>query len=279
MFEPIPAAAEIRCQELDQRQILSAYFKRFYLMQVENQLIPDAAFENKNGIERYFTGIPMVYNNAVSGLPEACHWNECIEEQLNYFKEADMPFVWYLEEEADPEFKKKLLDYGFQEGGIFRGVMGVLNKPIPAPEISKGCTLELVENEAAMAEFNSLVCQTFGYTGVSEELCGKFLIDANKNKEQPMLHWLARKEGKVVSALSTLINGGMVSFWNGATLPEVRRQGLSTALRRLALRDAISRGCCIGTSYLMSEGLAFGICSKFGYQTKWRINVFLSPKQ
>lgn len=68
-----------------------------------------------------------------------------------------------------------------------------------------------------------------------------------------------------------------MSFWNGASLPEIRRQGLSTALRYFALRDAISKGCCFGASYLMSDGLAFGICSKLGYQTKWRFNAFLAP--
>ena len=93
-----------------------------------------------------------------------------------------------------------------------------------------------------------------------------------------MYHWVARKNGQMVSAVSTLIEGDTASFWNGASLPTVRKQGLSTALRQLALQHAVSKGCRMGTSYLMAEGLALGICTKLGYETKWRFNAFLAPK-
>ena len=42
------------------------------------------------------------------------------------------------------------------------------------------------------------------------------------------------------------------------------------------IKDAVSLGCHKGASYLMSAGLAYGICEKLGFETKWRFNVFLS---
>ena len=89
-----------------------------------------------------------------------------------------------------------------------------------------------------------------------------------------MVHWVARKENKVISAVSTLIEDDRVSLWNGATLPAYRRHGLSAALCRSALTDTISRGCRIGMAYIMVEGLALGICKGLGYQTKWRFHAF-----
>ena len=74
-----------------------------------------------------------------------------------------------------------------------------------------------------------------------------------------------------------MIQDGIVSFWNGASIPELRKQGLSTALRRFSLQHAMANGARFGSSYLMSEGLAFGICSKLGYKTKWRFHAFVSP--
>jgi hypothetical protein len=274
-----PVSTEIVCQvsQEDPRQILQEHFHLVYFLLAENQLVPKAAFEIVDGgIQRCLSGIPGPFFNPVFGCPSDS-WDARIEEQCSYFAEAKVPFVWYVDEESSPEFKKKLLDHGFQDGGILQGVIGFLDKPIPSPEIPDDCVLELVEDEAAMEEFTEVVCSVFNYQGASREMYKKFWWDTTKNPQYTLLHWIARKDGKAVSALSTLIDKDVVSFWNGASLPEIRRHGFNTALRRLALRDAVSRGCRIGISYLMAEAMAFGICSKLGYQPEWRFNVFVSP--
>src|SRR6185437_12940870 len=116
--------------------------------------------------------------------------------------------------------------------------------------------------EKSLQEFNELVCATFGMEGVAKDLYGKALGKSALEEKPTMSHWLARKDHKVVAAVSTFMRGDLVSFWNGATLPEYRKQGLSTALRCLALQEAVEQGCRTGMSYLMSEGLALGICTK-----------------
>ncbi len=130
-----------------------------------------------------------------------------------------------------------------------------------------------------MEEFNELICLVFSIQEESKALYKEVLWKAAKNKEHPMFHWVARKQGKVVSAVSTLVEADMVSFWNGASLPEVRRQGLSTALGYFALRSTSLKACRIASSYLTKEALAFGICSSLGGETKWRFNAFLSPSK
>lgn len=255
-----------------QREALKSHFSHFYSILAKSKLIPNAIFENSDGVQRCLSGIPVPYHNAVFGCPKKTIWDKCIQEQVSYFRDAKMPFVWYFDKESDSEFKKELLDRGFQDCGVFRGVIGILDKSIPAPVVPQDCTIELVSNESAMNEFNDLVCATFGLQGSAKDLFQRALCNEN------MFHWLARKDGKAVSALTTCIEGDVVSFWNGASVPEIRRQGLSTALRRLALKDATAKGCRMGVSYLMAEGLALGICSKLGYETKWRFNVLLAPE-
>ena len=183
------------------------------------------------------------------------------------------PFVWYIDE-IDREFKNKLIRQGFKDGGIFQGVIGLLNKAFSV-ELPKDCLFEMVSNEQAMDEFNELLSSTFDMKGASKEFYKKVMWKATQSNQ--MYHWLARKEDKVISVMSTLIDGSCVSFWNAATKLEFRRQGINTALIRLALNDAISKGCVTGISYLMSEGLASGICKKLGYQTKWRFQPLIAP--
>ncbi|MES2198913.1 MAG: GNAT family N-acetyltransferase, partial [Chlamydiota bacterium] len=264
-------------QVYEQLHILQDHFILSYALFTENKIISSAVFETKDGITYCLSGIPYPFLNVVFGAPKKEHFEECIQKQTEYFNEVKMPFVWYLDEGAHPEFEKKLLDHGFQDGGIFRGVIGPLDKPIPHVDIPSNCLLELVTTESSMDDFGELVCDTFALQGLSRDLYKKALWDATKRESRTMVHWLARKDGKAVSAVSTLIDGDVVSFWNGASLPDERWQGLNTALRYLALEDAIEKGCHFGTSYLMSEGMALGICSKLGYQTKWRFRVFLAP--
>ncbi len=260
--------------EQEQLVALRRHFLLFYQMLAESHAVSQAAFKEDKDTQRGFSGIYDRYHNMVMGYPaHENQWDSYIEEQRNFFKRAGVPFVWYVNEDSNQEFKAKLLNHGFKEGGVFQGVVGVLDRPIPSPEIPAGCTLELVQDVEAMGEWVDLVCTTFGMEKIKDEYTKVMWKSATQSK---MFHWVARKEGKVVSALSTMILGNTVSFWNGASLPEMRKQGLSTALRRLALQHAVARGCKIGTSYLMSDGLAYGICRKLGYETKWRFNVFLS---
>ena len=93
--------------------------------------------------------------------------------------------------------------------------------------------------------------------------------------DDKLFTWAAKKDGKVVSCLTTLIDGGLVSFWNGATQEQYRRQGLSTNLRKTALNHAVTKGCHTGSSYLMAEAMALGICKSLGYQSKWQFEVYL----
>jgi GNAT superfamily N-acetyltransferase len=259
--------------EQEQLAALRRHFLLFYQMLAESHVIPQAAFQEGKGMQRGFSGIQDRYHNMIMGRPSfEGQWDQYIEEQMDFFKQEGVPFVWYVNEDVSQKFKEKLFAHGFKEGGVFRGVVGVLDHPIPSPEIPVGCTLEPVQDIGAMGEWTDLVCTTFGMEKIKDTYKQVMWKAATQSK---MFHWVARKEGKVVSALSTMIDGNTVSFWNGATLPDMRKQGLSSAIRRLALQHAVARGCRIGTSYLMSEGLAYGICRKLGYETKWRFNVFL----
>lgn len=274
--QPVPTEISVPADRVDQRLVLKEHFNLLYVILSENKFIPQANFEDiGHGVSRSLSGIPIPYHNAVIGHPKGGNQEQFISQQINYFNTVNMPFVWYVDEDSSPQFKQLLLQRGFQDAGVFRGVIGVLDKPLTTPEIPADCVLECVNDEVAMEEFNELVCKTFAMEGAAKELYKKAMWTATNNQTHPMYHWVLRKQGKVVSAVSTLIHGEVASFWNGASLPEVRRKGLNTALRYHALQHAKTKGCRLGASYLMTEGLAFGICSKLGYETKWRFNVFM----
>ncbi len=263
--------------EEQQLQVLKDQFYSLYDVVVNYKFIPEARSEKTSELTRYLSGIPTINFNAVTGwVQNKQDYDSRITQQLEFF--GKMPFFWYVDENADPAFQEALKMHGFVDAGIFRGVIGPLDSPI-ALSVPEGCVLEMVEDQAAMEEFNDLVCQVFGINEPSKNAYKEIMWNLCQEKERKWYHWVARKEGKVVSAVSTMIENGIVSFWNGASLSELRKLGLSTALRRFSLQHAQKNGARFGSSYLMSEGMAFGICSKLGYTTKWRFHAFVSPTQ
>jgi hypothetical protein len=272
-----PVEYVYKMSDVEQLQMLNKQFKHFYRVLVDYQYVPHASYEKIGSLERYFSGLPTINFNAVIGwLKNPQEYDACITEELQFF--GSTPFFWYVDEDATFEFKEALKKHGFIDAGIFRGVMGPLDAPIASTSIADDCVLEMVEDEKTMEEFNDLVCRVFDLGSPTKEAYKEMLWNLTQEKDRQWYHWVARKQGRVVSAVSTMIQDGIVSFWNGASEPELRKHGLSTALRRYSLQHAMANGAGFGSSYLMSEGLAFGICSKLGYTTKWRFHAFVSPK-
>lgn len=248
-----------------QQEVLQHHFQLFYkILAADNS-------GRENGTSYYLSGSSNPFHNVVIGSP-AQDWEARIADLVK----VKLPFVWYVDEKSSPGFKEKLLEHGFKDTGIFQGVIGELHN-IPAPQTPFGCVLERVADEETMKAFNELVCDTLGIPPASKESYLQANWKAAQGGRPLMYHWIAKKDGMVVSTLTTLIDEGAVSFWNGATKTGYRCHGINTALRYLALTDAMSKGCHTGISYLMADGMSFGICKKLGFQTKWRFHAYLSP--
>jgi|GEM_PF-6295637 len=272
MFVEPPATEMVYSIKDEQRALLQCHLNAFYRLLSDAKLRDDAKFEKIGDIRRCLSGIPIIFFNAVMGCPKQ-QWDECIEEQIQFFKEADLPFVWYVDENENPAFKERLLAYGFQDPGICRGVIGPLEQNYLF-EMPEGCTIERVNSEEDMEEFNDLVCMVFrGIQGEGKQLYKKALWTAVRSEQNKMCHWMLRKNGRVISVLSTIIEGEGISFWNRATLPQFRSRGFNTALRRFVIQDARAKGCRFGSSYLMSES------SKLGFDTKYRFHAFFIPSR
>ncbi len=243
---------------------LKNHFTKYYNILVEAKIVPHAAVGKTHGITRTFCGLSMPYTNMVLGVPEG-NWDAAIQEQIAFFTAQKVPFVWYVDVGAQAAFKQKLIDNGFADTGMFRAISGPVDAIPPAePDVD----IEEVKDAQTLDAFAKLVCDTFGFEGADRDAYKQAM------KNDAFAHFVAKKEGRVVSCLTAFIDGTHISFWNGATLAEYRKLGLSTSLRRFALH-ARPKGCTTGASYLMAEGMALGICEKLGFITKWQFHAFV----
>lgn len=254
---------------LDKQETLKTHFHEYFALFCENS-------EPEDGLYRYVMDIPSPSLNAVLGTV-AAHADDRIEHELSYFKQKALPFIWYVDEGSDASFHAKLVEHGFQDIGIFRGVMGPLDQQATEPTIPAGFTIEQVTTVETMEEFNELISGAFGIDDTSKHLFKQKLWDLAKADKAQIFLWLGRKNGVAVSALSTFIEGPLVSFWTAASDSSIRRQGFCTAVLKTALKSAMAMGCTFGASYLAAPGLAFGICTQLGYEPKWEFHAYVSP--
>lgn len=264
-------------QTIDMQLQLQDHFKRQYEQTVLCRLTAHAYAENHAEVSTYLSGIPHPFFNPVFGYPQK-NQNTFIEEKLEHFNNANLPFVWYITESEGEEFKQKLLAKGFKSAGVFQGVSGSLENCIEQPSLPLSYTLEAINTIESLYEFGELVSSNFGIMGVSREMFHQLLKKSLHNTDYNLLHWGVRKNGIIVSCVSTFIVKEMVSFWNGSTIISERKKGLSTAIRKFALHHAIKNGCTVGCSYLMPDSLALGICTQLGYNQIWAFNAFISPE-
>jgi len=88
----------------------------------------------------------------------------------------------------------------------------------------------------------------------------------------PMRSYLAVLNGKAVATSQLFLFAGVAGINGVATLPEVRRQGIGTALTLAALRDARSMGYRIGC--LQATPMGLGVYRRLGFQECCRMNHF-----
>lgn len=244
---------------VEETQVLRDHFKYAY------SLFGEDGFEQTDEYTwKAFTGIDYPFLNVVYGE------GADIDEQSKYFRNKNVSYAWYIEPDAK-EFKQKLSDKDFQFIGTFQALIGDLEYHDETSSLD-GYSVKLVDDESSMHEFSQLVCKIFEMQDVAGYHEALWRLANDK-----MYHWIFYKDDMPVSTLSTCIDGDFVSFWNGSTLAEYRNQGITTKLSQIAINHAIDEGCQKGLTYLMADGMAFGISEKLGGKIKWKFDVYLAP--
>lgn len=248
---------------------LKKHFLNFFANVAEGKFSNDAGRTKAGSLDRIVTGIPSGLFNLVMGETD----KKGLQEQIDYFRGIKLPFLWGLDHGTNPSLFEDLKGNGLVHCGVMQGVMGSLNKPYPEKKLPSEYKLEPITSDKDLNDFCDLVGEVFAISG--QPLEGLRIAAKNMMKEGKMTHWLARKNGEAVSTISIFQERDVATFWNGATKPELRKQGISTALRTLALNDAIAKEAKLGGSYLMAAGMAYNICRSFGFETKWKFDYFL----
>jgi GNAT superfamily N-acetyltransferase len=173
------------------------------------------------------------------------------EEIMAAYAQAGCAWTVWVPE-RDTETARLLQDAGHTLDARPRA-MGVELQDVEAPDLSDLDWTAEGEIEA-MAALNDAA---YGYSP------GTWIKGAGR--EQPGLQvYLVWVDGRPAATVCSRDEGGDCSIWNVATAEWARGKGLSTALMRKALFDAVRRGC--STSTLQATKLGAPVYRRCGYE-------------
>ena len=233
---------------------------------------------NIGPLEGYFSEVDDDDVNVIRGLPNENEYDLSIRTVIPMF--SGYAFSWYMKEEGP--FGEALLRNGFRDDGQVRGVIGSLEESSMHTAIAfpEGYYFQMVTEKEGMEQAETVIDRVFHVSAVAGARYKDIMWEeAQKGGEFQWVHWVARKQrgDHVVAVVSTMVQGGVVSIWNMATVPEERKQGLGTALILVALQHAYKkRGARYGGGFLTPTSGAVTILKEnLGFQEVWHLHKFV----
>jgi len=188
-----------------------------------------------------------------------------IQAVITRYKKRNVPISWSVTQSTRPsDLGRELIAHGFVFMGEEPGMAVDLKKideQFPTPT---GLSVGQITDRVAIKTWCQIICSGCGLAGfVSDaffDLYNSYLSGANSC----MKFFLGSLRGDPVAASMLFLGDGVAGIYNVVTTPEVRGQGIGTALTLAPLLEARSNGYRVGV--LTSSEMGIGVYRRLGFQ-------------
>jgi GNAT superfamily N-acetyltransferase len=213
----------------------------------------------------FFSGLPF---HLANGIVYACfpvdHMEEVFDERLQQLAARQVPMAWLIGPSTRPmNLGSRLQAHGWMLGDEALGMaieLETLKESFSSPP---SLTIERIHDAETLRTW--LRVMTVG-SDIPEEGLTLLLELVSKHgfTDNPYIHfYLGMLAGKPVATSLLYLGAGVAGIYNVATLPEVRRQGIGSALTVVPLLQARSLGYRIGT--LQSSLMGLHLYNRLGF--------------
>ena len=189
-----------------------------------------------------------------------------VEQVIAPYRRNHLPFQWWLTRDAEPAgLREQLRAIGMRTwGGSTSMMLDLAAARPPYPALPADVELGRVATQEDARDVLRVTCDVFM---LPWQATGRWTVTNPR-----FTSYLARWNGRCVSALTTTYANGVVLIFNVATLPQTRRRGVAGNLVLAALRDAQAAGCMQAAltatheARRLYEELGFRAC---GFMEQW----------
>ncbi len=186
-----------------------------------------------------------------------------IQTVLDHFRSRSLPFTWHIGPSSrPPDLDRFLLAHGLRHDEDEPGMAIELDHMRDDVESPADLTIETVQDERGLEAWVNV--WLFGAPSEIRRLYLDALRGRGLGDDCPWRYFIGRLHGKAVAISELFIGEGVASVQYVVTLPEVRHQGIGTAMTLQVLREARLRGYRVAVLTSSPEGI--GIYRKLGFR-------------
>lgn len=184
-----------------------------------------------------------------------------------------LPMTWVVTPATRPrDLASHLQARGFTHA--FRGVGMAANlHSLAEPPTPPGLVVEGVRTEAQLQQWLYPVTVAFDLHASTAAAFSE--LYATFGPAVPWQLFLGLVDGQPVAASRLFCAAGVAGIYHVATLPEVRRQGLGTAMTLVAVRAAQRLGYCTGI--LTASPAGYNLYRRLGFEECVHADIYVGP--
>ena len=205
--------------------------------------------------------VPVLYFNSASDIRFNGNAEQRINETRKFFHERRKSFVWMVTP-SSADLSRHLTE----QGGALLESMPYMT--LQLDEMRRDSTppafhSEPVQSHEMLYAWTSIYCHARAYPESTDKLFNAF-SDMDLTESAPLQLLLGYVDDKPVATYSVFMDNDLAGFFSLSTLPEVRSQGLGTAISFAAADLARERG--YKTTMLLSEHMSRNLCKRLGFE-------------
>jgi GNAT superfamily N-acetyltransferase len=227
---------------------------------------PKVELHNTPEISWFTTGLPFPRLNRIfhTRFPSN-HVEVQIQTALSHFKTRHIPLVWHIGPLTHPRnLGSYLTAHSLRHVGDEVGMaVDLLSLPDQTPTPAT-LQIEQIRDKANLKQWSYIFTRTFD---IPEEAADTFAcIEASLpfNPTGPRRYYIGYLNEQPVACALLFLGAGVAGLYNIGTVPEVRRQGIGTAITLTPLLAARALGYRIGTLHASLRGQ--GIYRQLGFK-------------
>ncbi len=205
--------------------------------------------------------------------PAADEARQAIADLQLRYAERELPIQWWVGPSSTPRDLSRLLtNSGFVPDGEMTG-MAIDLEHFDIPPHPDNLRIETVINGESLATLARTMCLGFELSQEIIEPMIDLTLAMGYGEEGPYINYLGTLDGRPVATSSLFLDSDVAGIYNVAVVPEVRRQGIGSAVTAAALLEAAKRGYRLAV--LHSTANAIPMYQQLGFKTFCYFHLYL----
>jgi ribosomal protein S18 acetylase RimI-like enzyme len=232
--------------------------------------------QNHPGNPAWFTsGLPRTgYNGITCARFDEEDLDGQIQAALQPFRQAGLPLTWWVGPLSQPsDLGRKLQAHGFTHNRDMIGMAAELERLQPVSRLGREFSFEKVQDLAGLEAWMPLFMQTFGVPHSEADLVLDTFSRLSFSAGSNWRHYAIRAGGEVVATSSLHLGAGVAGLYNIATRPDLRQNGLGTAITLLTYAEARREGLELGTLQTTYPN-ALRIYHRIGFEVYCKFGIY-----